>query len=327
MQLKLSDQRSPNCPFVDRIENEDDHCFGVGMERTGYETIAEDSPSFEHWMSEINGVGLQDIIARPIPVPELPRYLPTITRGSQTLFTDYRPEFVGVSLGDVVSTEKLYTPTSLRERFGIPAGTKVILLAYGRDRLIENLWPERKQVFARLAQLGFAAATSINYSIWAEQPHAERLINIKRSSLSYKSLQQAGIPAIPHIYWHGRKDLTTWVKWLEANPAVNTAAINLQTIRHRPTWARAIEDLLFLVDCLPRPIHFMITGPQEFSRVRQINKIFPSLTLTNGYTSRMAAAKQLIVTNGVVDWLEYTKGGNSETFKKNIGLYEQRLAA
>lgn len=325
-QLQLSDIPNSHCRFSHRLDDGDNHCNGMQMGRKGYDTIAEDSPDIDTWLASVRGIGLMDVVAQRIQLPVLPDFIPTVRRGSNKLFTQYQPEYVCVLLGEVVSAVKLEVAKDLNVRFGAPLGTKFILLGYGSDQLIENLWPERKAVFSELAKLGFVGVSSVNYSIWDEHPHAERLINIKRGLLTFEDWQQIGVPAIPHIYWSGYKDLDAWVEWLDKNPTVEVAAINLQTLKSDNAWATAIEQLTYFADKLTRSVHFLVTGPQKLSRIAQVKSIFPNMTLTNGYALRMAANGQLIKTDGTKSWAEFSDSDRSGISKSNVRLYEQYMA-
>lgn len=325
-QLQLCNVANPHCLFRHRLEEHDNHCFEMRMGRDGYEVIAEDSPNIDMWLASTRGIGLLDVVAKDVSIPRLPNFIPTVRRGSGKLFTQYRPEYVGVLLRDVVSPVKLEVAKNLNERTGAPIGTKFVLLGYGSDQLIENLWPHKKAILEQLAVLDWAAVTSVNYSIWDDQPHAERLINIKRGLLTYEDWQDIGVPAIPHIYWYGRKDLDAWVEWLHKNPLIATVAINLQTLAAQDSWSKAMDDLTYFVSKLDRDIHFLITGPQKLARIEQLADIVPTMTLSNGYALRMAANGQLIKTDGVDTFAGYSTADRSGISVSNTSIYERYVA-
>jgi len=295
------------------------------MSRIGYEVIAEDSANLDTWLASIRGIGLNDVVAKDISVPDLPGFIPTVRRGSGKLFTQFQPPYVGVLLRDVVSPIKLEVAANLNERTGAPLGTKFILMGYGSDQLIENLWPKQSEVFEQLAQLGFAAVTGINYSIWDDQPHAERLINIKRGLLTFEAWQQLGVPAIPHIYWCGRKDLDAWLDWLTLNPSITTIAINLQTLESKESWATAMVDLAYFAERLSNSTHVLVTGPQKLERIQQVTQLFPNMTLSNGFVMRMAASGQLIESDGHTVSANYSEADRSSISSTNFDIYDQYM--
>jgi len=324
-QLQLYDIANPYCPFKHRLDEDDQHCFNLNLTREDkYETIAEDSLDADLWLASVRGIGLLDVIAKPSFVPALPSFIPSVRRGSGKLFVQFTPEYVAVMLGEVVSKKTLQVATNLNKLTGAPIGTKFILLGYGSDELIENLWPRQEEIFKKIAKLGFSAATSVNYSIWGNHPHMERLVNIKRGLLTYESMQNLGLPAIPHIYWSGKKDLEAWLEWIEHNPHVHTVAINLQTLGKQPDWDKAIEELTYFNNQLKRSLHFVITGPEHIGRIHQLMNLFPSITFTNGFAMRMAAMGFVISegNNGKVQGV-YSTADKDKIACINFSLYEQ----
>lgn len=293
--MKLFSFRSANCPFGDMLEEDDDNCFSTNKD-SEYEVISENHPDFAGWLADIRGVGFADVTSRPVPFFDLPPFMPTIRHGSKGLLKSFNPEYIAVSLGDVISHKKLITAKDIRQRFGVDKYTKIVLLNYAEDALIERIWTIRKDIFSQLAKLDFDLVTSINYSIWFSQPHAERLINMKRSLITFEELQKLGIPTLPHIYWTGKTDLKRWANWLNSNAEVWCVAVNLQTERDSRSgrWDQALSDLRYLVSLLDRDIHFFISGASTLERCLQLKEAFPKLTITNGFCARQAACGFLL---------------------------------
>lgn len=328
-QLGLWDNRSDRCPFAELLEDDDNYCFSFGQPTGGYDVIAEDTPFFANWLADIRNVGFNDISAKQTPSVSMPAFIPAVKRGSQKILQGNIPPFVAVSLSNIVSQKELSMPTNdIRSKFGIHPKSKVLLLCYAKDRLIEKIWSRRKEVFKQIASLGFDLVTSVNYSVWLDHPHAERLINLKRNLITFQELQDLGIPAVPHIYWTGRKDLIRWRDWLASNQGVNMVAINLQTERERGNviWNQTVEDLKFFVSILDRPLHFLITGPSKPERVRQLLSILPTLTLTNGISARRAASGYLIKEDlGSFHYEHNNEMSKNEILGENIKFYEKLM--
>lgn len=318
------DRRSPACPFQHRLDDGDDHCFCGVMAKHGYDIIGEDSDNFAMKLAEVNGIGLNDVVAGDVIFSSLPLYIPTIPRYSQLLFEEYTPDYVAVKLEDVVSAKELKVANNLLQRFGINAGTKVMLQSYGKDNLIENMWPRPRRygVMSQLAELGFDMVTSINYSIWDEQTHGEGLINIKRGLITFSDYQKFEMPAVPHVYWRGVKDLEAWNEWLYKNPGVMVLAVNLQTLRNQDDWNTAMEQLKYFIEKIPRRIHFIVTGPSTIARLTQVLEIFPRLTITSALSSRSANCRLLLDKNLKRNYSPLDKSTimrlNDETFEAVI---------
>lgn len=324
-QLGIWDIRSQDCPFEDFIEEDDNHCFSLVSANQDYEVIGEDHPRFAEWLADIRNVGFNDIVAKDILNLNLPSFIPGIRRGSQKLLKDVIPPFVAISLGDIIKGNSLSMPDEIRSRFGIHPQSKLILLCYGKDRLIENVWTQRKVIFPKIASLGFDLVTAVNYSVWFNQPHGERLINLKRTLITFNEFQDLGIPAIPHMYWFGRKDILRWCDWFSKNKNVNFVAINLQTERERgnKVWDKTLEDIKFFISNMDRPLHFLITGPSVPKRIKQLKIVIPNFSLTNGNCARKAAFGFIISSENGDLLYNHSQIPKNEIMKMNLAFYQR----
>lgn len=324
-QLDLASIRNEACPYADFIDDDDLHCNNNGLAPTGYVPLGEDSSDHDEQIASVGGPYLNDIEAVEQNIPELPDYIPVITHGSRKLFVDHEPEWVGVQLGEVLSGTKLRTAKDVRKRLGVPTSTKVVLLAYGLDFLIENLWQYRREKLRELAKLGFDLVTAVNYSIWDMHPHPEKIFNVKRSLVTYQEFQEFGVPAVPHIYWYGQKSMDHWISWLNHNPCIQTIAIDVQTIPHN-AWGAFLGELKEFVKLVARRLHFLITGPETAQRILQLKAALPSMTLTNTYASIMAWSRKTLelVDDHVKN--EFSDSHKSKIMLNNIQVYEQIMS-
>lgn len=322
IQQALFDWRLRNCPFGDLIEDWDTACTWNGKANAGYDVISCDRSDLAHWLAHIGGPGFTDVTAKPTEIPRLPNYIPVITHGSGKILSGVEIPFVATQLEEIVSPKELSVKKSLAGTLGINQNTKVILLSYGRDELIENIWPERLGVFQQIKKLGFALATGINYSIWFDQPHAENVINLKRSLITFRELQKVGIPSIPHIYWAkcSQIDLIRWANWVNDNINVHLVAVNLQTLEDEEL-EEAIEDLGFLVGRISKPIHFLITGPTTPMEIRLLIENVPSFTLTNTAAAMCATSRVLLDSNGEKLIRQNSEKPKNEIFRSNVNFY------
>lgn len=322
----LFEAKKPACPYAHLIDHDNTHCDIHILEAdNGYETVGENSLDRDDWEMDVRGMQLDDVVARDTVELNLPHYIPNVPRGSEALYEDYAPEYVTVNLGKIVSPIKLKVAANLNDALGLPPSTKVIIQCYGKDRLIENIWPNRMEVLRELAQLRPYAITSVNYSIWDSQNHFEQLMNIKRGLLTFEMMQDIGMPAILHIYWTGLESLRTWAKWIGANPAIETVAINLQTLRKPDDWNKAMAELWYFTSIVPRQLHYLITGPITVDRIREVKAILGSVTLSNGYAAYKARAHyQLAMSEkGVYDF--YSPDSHGEILSRGVTMYDDLL--
>ena len=275
---------NPNCPFKDHLDDGDTHCYSYFDDNSGYDVLAENVSGHAGWLADIGGVEFDDIVPTSTPDLLLPPYIPALPKGgSKALLAGNQPPIVAVFLCDIVSAKLHRYPTSLKERFGLSGDTKIILFAYGKDQLIEDLWPKRDDFYDQVQRLGFDLVTGINYSVWHTQPHEERLVNVKRSLITFSEMQKRGIPAIPHIYWSGEKDLARWADWLNHYPFVGIVAVDLQTEKKLKGWNEAVDELaLYLLPKLDHDVRFIITGPSRSKKIRRLTTLLGgSLTVSN----------------------------------------------
>lgn len=295
-QLRITDVRRPDCPFIDRLEEDDLHCNAAGINARGYDLIGEDSDDFALRLAEVNGVDFDDImIANPVN-PPLPRYLPTIPSGSGKLFTEYTTEYVAVSFKDVISAKELRVARDIHAKLGVPRKAKVIVLGFAKDALLELAWPaaDRHRIINEIKKLNIHAIVPPDYSVWANQPHTERLINQKKSMIMYKELIEAGLPAIPHITWHGRKDIDEHLRFLHRHPGIKTVAMDLQTLGREQEWQQLIADLGYFAAKGGNDICCLITGPSVQPRIEQIVRVLPNVTITNSAAAQKAVRRLLL---------------------------------
>lgn len=315
---------NPRCPFCDYLDPGDNHCWSHFDGNNGYQVFCENNPIYASWLADIGGVDFGDIVPLPTPDLYLPPYIPTIPKaGGKRIISEGCPPFVSVSLGDVVSKKHHFLPVSLRERFGIPPEVKILLQAYGKDALIESIWPKREDFYIAIGKLGFDLITGINYSVWHEQPHAERLINVKRSLVTFSEMQRHGLPAIPHMYWSGRRDLERWAEWLNNNPQVGIVATDLQTERTHKVWDTSVEELsLYFVPLLKREIHFLVTGASTIDRVAEVRNLFSNaVTISNKYLAMMSIFNQELFFDRGVERKTYLPNAQPYLFSTNLERY------
>jgi hypothetical protein len=289
--LPFSEYQNSECICAGLVDPEDITCFALDGYNGKYQLLDEHSPFIAQALADCEGLGFQTVKARPFAKAHtLPDFIPVVTPSSQKLFEHFTPPYVGVMIGDIVSNRLTVNP-NIRRRMGIPPETKIILLCYGLDELIENIWPYHRRVFEQLLQSDIDLIVPINYSVWHSQPHLERLVNIKRSFIVYRTLQELGFETIPHMYWSGATDIRRLADWFRANPCVTMLAIDLQTIGNdeQELWLKSVEELANFAALLGQPMHYLISGPQSKIRIQDItNALGSGVSFTNGCAEILA---------------------------------------
>jgi hypothetical protein len=112
------------------------------------------------------------------------------------------------------------------------------------------------------------------------QPRFEHLLNIKRNALIAARLAEAGVPAVPNIYWYRRIDLERQLEWIRREH-VAAVAVNLQTFRSKADWEMATEGLRFIAAELPAGTRVFATGSSRAVRISFLRELFEDLVLVS----------------------------------------------
>jgi len=230
-----------------------------------------------------------DIVARPQDPLELPRYVPCVLPRSFIKGALSFPA-LAVPLKEVVSSKARSTQRglNLRHRLDIPPETKLILTGFGKDELLENIWPRRRTIIRQIAALDFDLVTAFGYSVYDDDTRWEHMYNMKRSLLTYQLLQRYGVSAMPNICWFNRIDLDRWCHWLHDNPSVSMLAIDLQTCDSSRDWESILADLEYLEANAPASLSYLIYGVAHPRRISALVQLIPRLHLSNQYPFFMA---------------------------------------
>lgn len=233
-------------------------------------------PQLVKYINEIGGLDLNTITAQNEIVPEMiPDVLPGINPGFFSVSANQFPaSMVGISLQDIfayippkrLGIVKVKELRILQDILKSPLlnGKKVVLLGSSPDTTIEALWTQWDLIdfIPTLAKMGFHMVTGINYSVfWGECP-VDHAINMKRSLLTYSQMEQAGITAIPHLYWANEWHLQRWVEWLNLNRKVKVVNINCQMAKKYPDQDFVAYGINYLAQNTNQPIHFLLEGPR-----------------------------------------------------------------
>jgi len=266
---------NPDCPFGPFLEEGDTHCFEP-LSSQGYETLSENHPNLDAWLADVRHVGF-DVTPTMQGVPTLPAFIADVGGGNGKVLTDTSPNFAATTIDRVVSPYTLKVQPDVHSVAGLPRRTTIIVNGYAEDTFLEKLWPARFEVAASLAKLD-CIFTAPDYSVFLQQPHAERLINIKRSLIFFELLQRFGARAIPTMHWTGLKDLQRWAHWINSHLSIGVIALDLQMLTGY-LWLLVLEQLRAFVAMLDRPIHFVVTGPSTPARIGQVRSVLKSVSV------------------------------------------------
>lgn len=262
------------------------------------------------WMADVGGSLAFDDLALPPGLPALPAFTPQVDGSAVTALDEqlHWPAYA-VGLRRVISpdTAALYprfAEQSAHQALNLRPGTLAVLVGYGEDPLVEAVWTNRhrNRLIEGIASGGWDLVLACNYSIYGNWPRVEHLINMRRSILLASELAQAGVTAVPNLYWYRLEDLRRWISWTldEATPAV---AINAQTVRENANWESWLRPgLHYLAENLPPDLPVIITGLSRADRIAEASRLFgPRLHLISQNPHQYALHGAIMTAEGRQD--------------------------
>jgi hypothetical protein len=220
-------------------------------------------------MAEIGGPGFDDIAAAAVPARNLPAYLPRIRyrRGLRGQLTE---PIYSISIEDALTRRGIRSVDEIRDFVGLDEHQGLVLLMFGRDRVLERVWSERDTLPGEIAQAGYLDVVAPSYSTWSPRPRTEFLYMAKRSLVMFALLQNAGARAIPRLAWEIPHDVKRWARWLQSNPSVEQVALDLATYRKKSDFSAQLKGLALLDELTERRLSYVINGVSTYPRIMQL---------------------------------------------------------
>lgn len=243
----------------------------------------------EGWLTAIDGLGL-DMPLRPQPQVCLPAgYFPQLLNGLEVPSANLPISAVAVGIAKIltpggwVSRRALpwrFSSHNLRAQWQLGPDLNLVCIGNDQDHRLERLWVAQPQdVWMQVRVLGFDFATSLNFSIYLDQPRMEHLINIKRTWLTVQQMQKtSSLIAIPHLQWATIPDLQRQLHYAQAQ-GFHTLTMNLQMIR-RQGWDTVAMGIPLIRESSPG-LRFLFSGVVSLKRMEQLALAFPGSSFTN----------------------------------------------
>jgi len=283
------------------------------------------------WMTDVGGTLLfDDIDFDDLTLPAgLPSFVPQVdTTDIAELdhalgWPAYAMRLRGVFSPITHSIVPGFTDTTAADAMGLGEDQLAILAGYGQDPLVEAFWSNRFALIEEIATQQWDLVLAPNFSVYANFPRAEHLLNFRRNLLIARDMIDAGVPAVPNLYWYRLEDLTRYEELLaQVTPAA--VAVNLQTFRTDRAWDEmAIPGLTYLAAGFPTDTTLIITGTSRASRLGQLTALFPNLVLVSQNATIYARKHAVMTTTGRQARPAATVG---ECFADNVSFYAEVLA-
>jgi hypothetical protein len=153
--------------------------------------------------------------------------------------------------------------SSLRERFGLSAGVRIVLVSVAPDRFLERYWKLRlaRGLPELLSQLGAEHVTAPNFSFFLDVPRPDHMTNRRRSLICAQEFSRAGLSVIPHLNAVTERDWDIWRDILRERTDIVMVCKEFQTggaIKRVANWH--IDKLVDLEQRLGRRLHLVAVG-------------------------------------------------------------------
>jgi hypothetical protein len=172
-----------------------------------------------------------------------------------------------VSRGRAASpTTKLNSRVDVKQYLNAGASTQLMAILNGTDDRLERLWgmneAGRRNFFALLRRRGFQIVTAPTFSVTDETsgfPASHNVLMLRRHHRVLREIHEAGLVAVPNLYWRAEQDRQELVAWINYN---DVFAVSLDFSRSKPSssFSQRLEDLLKVLRGLNRPVHVFLVG-------------------------------------------------------------------
>jgi hypothetical protein len=234
----------------------------------GVNIVTCKNPHLNEFLTEVKSLDLD--INLTSDVDKLPAYIPILDYGTRNI--DLPFPVVGLTFWDIISKgvklqagcfheeSEIRFKEKILESAGF-ANKKTLLFLTGADTLIEWLWYNRAEckLFYTLKQMGFWAAGGFNFSVIGGECPFSHALNFKKSLLSSKLIEGAGLLAIPHVYAISRFHIERWIYWFRANPSVRVFTINCQLQKKLSDIEQVVIVVKSILNNVPN-LHVILQG-------------------------------------------------------------------
>ncbi len=309
-------------------------CDALGELCKGDEEHAFFCREMAGWPEAVGGLALDAPLA-PQPPFRLPPFLPQLLNGLEVPAMIAREPAVAAGIAKALTPQgkvsrravpERYGTQSLRAQWGIGAETLLLCMGNSLDPYLEKLWRAqgREKVWGRLQSLGFDVATSLNFSIYLDHPRLEHLVNIKRTWLTVKRMQEtSGLIPIPHLQWGAHLDLERQLTYAQSQ-GFHTLTLNLQMFK-RQGWDTVLDGIAAIREHAPE-LRFLIAGVAGLKRLAELADLLPNASFTNTTAHYLAQRYVHLQRDNTRLIKEPVDGHPDIILAENVQLYYEFLA-
>jgi len=296
----------------------------------------------DEWLESIGGLTL-DASLRPQPRFHLSGYFPQLLNGLEVPSVLARESAVGVGIDKVLTSKGevsrrarpyAYSPYDLWVQWGLSYLSRLICVGNYLDAKLEKLWSAqlRDPVWLKVRTLGFEFATSLNFSIYLDEPRMEHLLNVKRTWLTVARMQQtSSLIPIPHLQWATLLDLRRQLDYAQEQ-GFHTLTMNLQLVK-RQGWDTVAAGIPIIQEQVHREqgrtrpeLRLLFTGVAGLKRMAELAEAFPNASFTNTTAHYLAQRYTQLARDGRRLIKTPVEGHPDLILAENVCLYRGFLA-
>lgn len=167
------------------------------------------------------------------------------------------------------ATPKFAGPQHVRAYLRVAADCRLLAVMNAQDKLLERFWAMRDRIgqFQRLASYGFELSTGATFSVIEDTtegtpvPRFHNLVMQRRHLRVVSEIQQAGLAAVPNLYWFDDREEQKWITWFTRNPTVRYVSRDFTRTRQGAALEEKLTTLAGLLDRVGRSFHVFLVGP------------------------------------------------------------------
>lgn len=255
----------------------------------------------------------------PANIPVLPDHL------TQRLHVR---DIIGIHGGNMLSSNgenvaRVYRTKGLQDALNLERPVKGVLQFYVKDRTLEGIWDKRENIISQLLEFPWETVISPNFSVYEDAPRIDHLYNIKRSSIVYNEMIDAGLPAVPDVSWYNRIDLDQWVREIN-DKGISCIAFSFQTVgtgtKASNTYLNYMMGFKYLMDRISSEVEIILAGVASPARVRTLCEICRNRISVLNQTAYVHSRRGILSQSGKSAEGDISK---NELMMRNIDFYDK----
>ena len=237
-------------------------------------------------------------------------------------------DIVGIHGGNMLSSNgenvaKVYRTKGLQEALNLAQPVKGVLQFYVKDRTLEGVWDKRQDVICQLKEFPWEVVIAPNFSVYEDAPRIDHLYNIKRSSIVYNEMIEAGIPAVPDISWYNRIDLDQWIREINEKD-IHCIAFSFQTVGTKTkasnTYLNYMTGFKYLTERISPEIEVVVAGVASPSRVKILQQLCQNRISVLNQTAYVHSRRGIL---SMTDKSGDVLISKNDLLLRNIGFYDE----